>query len=55
VDDAAEDVLASDGANLGGRKWNAAGDRLSKVQPTVWTSMVVVLDVRIEHRFEMSS
>ena len=55
VDDAAEDVQAGDGAIVDWREWEGAGDRLSEVQATVWTSLVVVLDVLVEHGFEMLS
>ena len=55
MDDAAEDVQAGDGAIVDWREWEGAGDRLSEVQATVWTSLVVVLDVLVEHRFEMLS
>jgi hypothetical protein len=55
VDDVAEDVQAGDGAIVDWREWEGAGDRLSEVQATVWTSLVVVLDVLVEHRFEMLS
>jgi regulator of sigma D len=55
MDDSAEYLSAGDGAIVDLREWKGAGDRLSEVQATVWTSLVVVTDVLVEHRLEMSS
>lgn len=53
MDDAAEDVTASDRAAVGSA--NRVGDWLGELQATVWSRLVVVADVLVEHRLEMSS
>ena len=53
VNDAAEDVTASDRAAVG--SGDGVGDWLGELQATVWSRLVVVADVLVEHRLEMSS
>ena len=53
MDDAAEDVMASDRAGVGSA--DRVGDWLGELQATVWSRLVVVTDILVEHRFEMSS
>ena len=52
MDDAAQDVAPSDRAAVSCR--SRPGNRHSELQTTVWTSLGVVPDVLVEHRFEMS-
>jgi hypothetical protein len=51
VDESAQDVATSNG--IAGRR-DEARDRLRELQATVWSRLVVVADVLVEHRFEMS-
>ena len=53
VDDAAEDVTASYRAAVGSA--DRVGDWLGELQATVWSRLVVVTEVLVEHRLEMSS
>ena len=53
VDDTAQDVTTSDRAAV--RSADRVGDWLGEVQATVWSRLVVMADVLVEHRLEMSS
>ena len=53
LDDATEDVTVSDRAAVGSA--DRVGDWLGELQATVWSRPVVVADVLVEHRLEMSS
>jgi hypothetical protein len=53
VDDAAEDVTASDRAAAGSA--DRVGVWLGELQATVWSRLVVVSNVLVEHRLDMSS
>jgi hypothetical protein len=53
VDDAAEDVTASDSA--ASRSGDRVGDRLGEPQAAMRPRLVVVANVLVEHGFEMSS
>jgi hypothetical protein len=54
VDDAAEDVAAGDGCLVDRRAREGTGDRRGELQATMRSRLVVVADVLIEDRFEMS-
>ena len=45
--------MASDSAAVGSA--DRVGDWLGELQATVWSRLVVVADVLVEHRLEMSS
>jgi hypothetical protein len=51
VDESAEDVAMGNGT--AGRR-DEVRYRLSELQATVWSRIVVVADVLVEHRTEMS-
>ena len=51
MDESAEDVAT--GNDISTRR-DQVGDRLGELQATVWSRLVVVADVLVEHRFEMS-
>jgi hypothetical protein len=53
VDDATEDVTASDRADGGSA--DRVGNWLGELQATMWSRLVVVTEVLVEDRLEMSS
>ena len=53
ADDAAEDVATNDGTATDRR--DRGGDRLGELQAAMRSRFVVVPDVLVEHRFEVSS
>jgi hypothetical protein len=53
VDHATEDVTASDRAAVGSA--DRVGNWLGELQATMWSRLVVVTEVLVEHRLEMSS